>query len=366
VSGASSASTVAASPGDTGAPGTPAGPAPINGWPCPEAPNGRLLPSDLGRIEEDALLRHGGRAALYAVGDGAGDYHPERPPLVLVHGLNGDPDDLQSVVDRYEGGPYQVYVLAYDDNGRRTGFNGDDLANELRGLSQTLGPGREVRIVGHSMGGIVARRALNELSAGRAGGIERFGKVQLYAIDTPWHGFDGPADRGIGRLLMGLVRPFMPDGLEDMRAESEMFTGDPDDANPARRLGLFGVSLPDNVEVDLVFAASGDQARDFSESPLNSLPDRIVQQYQGGTPIGSSGPTEVRNFWRALVSSTAFPAMHREIVGLKREGRLDADTARAALERHFPRLPGDHVSVLAPHPGETDALTVMDRRFRRP
>jgi pimeloyl-ACP methyl ester carboxylesterase len=242
-------------------------------------------------MTENELLRPGKKGALYALGNSPADFHADREPLVLVHGIQGDPKVLQSVVDRFrDSSRYQLYVLCYDDNGRRTSLNGNDLAEEMRSLERRLGRGRDVAIVAHSMGGIVARQALNQLSAGTGRGIERFGDVRLIAADTPWHGYPGPSDRGAEGVFMDIARAFMNDGLEDMRAASAMFAGDPDGPDPAARAGLLGVELADNVSTNLVFAAEGNNVSDYSESFLRPLAKSLLYLTSTGTtsPSGAS------------------------------------------------------------------------------
>src|SRR5439155_4100839 len=129
----------------------------------------------------------GGRATIWGLGDGPGDYHPEREQVLLVHGLQGAPSDLQPVCDRLRGGPFQLHVVAYNSYRERTSINGDELADELA----TLRPmnGGRLTIVAHSMGGIVARQAVNHLVAGARPALRWYRRLRLLAIDTPWHGY---------------------------------------------------------------------------------------------------------------------------------------------------------------------------------
>lgn len=347
----------------------PAAPAPINGWPSARAPNGRVLPFDLSKILEDDLLTRTHRVALHALGDGPDDFHPEREPLILVHGIRGDPGpEFQALVDRLRGSPrHQLYVLAYDDFHRRTELNGVDFARELSTLRERhLGPDRDVTIVGHSLGGIVTRRALNELAAGPDRGLERFGDVRFVAVDTPWHGYSGPSDRGVEGFFMSFARPFMPDGLEDMRAASNLFRGDPDGRTVPERAGLYGVELPRNVTVDLLFAEQGDQVQDFTEADLTALAPQLVRHYRDAVPV--EGDRRLLNFWRALGSSRTHAAFEDEMRAAARDGRLDEDCVRAALLRHYPRFAGDHSGVLDAAPaggaGRASLVDYLTERLR--
>lgn len=319
--------------------------------------NGRLLPTNVRSLEEDSLLRDGKKPALYAVGD---TFHPGREPLILVHGINGDFGDLQPLVDRYRKDErFQLYLLAYGDKKRRTSQNGDGFADELRRLSQALGPKRNVTIVAHSMGGLVTRRALNELTAGPGGGIDELGRVRFVAIDAPWSGFAGPSDRGLPGFTMKIVAAFMPNGLEDMRAKSNMFRGEPKSDNAARRAGLFGVELPRKVQTTLVFAQHGDEALDYTEKPVTPLASELARFYTCGEAV--DGDERVTNVYKALRSARTFPSFEKEVKALAASGRLDEAAVRAALERAFPRFPGDHVSVIAGEP----FLAHLDRLLGR-
>ena len=161
------------------------------GWFNARAPYGELLPLDLRTVENEKLSKSKG-ATLYAVGANKDDYQPELPPLVLVHGYTGHPAELEKIA-REMHGKFQVYVLAYPDDGAGLpdviGY-GRGLANELKALKhhKAYSPeSQELTIVAHSMGGLVSRWALDEMfQAGHVGG------VRLLEVDTPSHGYSIP------------------------------------------------------------------------------------------------------------------------------------------------------------------------------
>ena len=310
---------------------------------------------DISRRRERQLLGPGGRAALYAVATARQPFNPDAEPLILVHGLVGSAAELSSVVERLDGA-FQPYLMLYDDLGRRTSLSGDDLAAAIARRARGEWRGRDVTIVAHSLGGIVARRALDRLALDPGHSLEALGRVRLVAVDSPWHGFAGPSDRGAGRAAMALVRPLLPDGLEDMRARSSLFVGDPGSEDATERAGLFGVALPDSVVIDLVFAARGAQVLDYTEGVLAQLPAAIAAWYAHDQPV--RGEQRIVNYWRALLSSSNFAAFREELEPLARAGRLEAAAVSLALARHFPRFAGDHVSVLAAGSGLIDHLAV--------
>jgi pimeloyl-ACP methyl ester carboxylesterase len=347
-------SALVAAPTLVAAPAPVGAPAPVNGWAAPAAPNRRILPLDLSRLDESKLLRSGKQAALYAIGASATDYKRERLPVILVHGIRGAPKDLQAVATRLARPDRQIHVLAYDGWGRRTSQSGSDFADELRTLQRFLGGKREIVILAHSMGGLVSRWALNELYIGPAKGLERFARVRLYTADSPWHGYGGPSDRGVEGWAMNFVRVFMPDALEDMRAKSNMFQGDPGSRDPAAKAGLLKPILPENAEVDVVFAQQGSDIWDYTEPQLQPLVGKLVAYYRTEAPV--RGEAWLENFWKALIQARNFYAFDDEVEGLSLKGKLDDAAMRAALLRHYPRFPGDHMGVLQEHKGQRSLL----------
>lgn len=284
-------------------------------------PGASLPLTGLAEVREDPLLAPGRRPVILAVRDGADALHPEREPLLVLHGIKADFGDVAPMIERLVGqGRFQVHVLAYADVRRRTSQNGQDLA-EL--LVQRFA-GRRLTLVAHSLGGIVARAALNELAAD--GRLAQFPRVRLVGVDVPWHGYKGPPDG----LRMALVRPFMPDGYEDMRARSPMFQY------------LYARELPANVAVLLVVARSGDQALDYRELP--GVPAELARRLREEPPDPKLD-IQVRHAADAIWQSEVGRRLRRERPQTTDE--VTTDQVTAALERGLLRLPGDHSSVLA-------------------
>lgn len=309
----------------------------------PDAPRARLVRVDeVAGLREDPLLGPDRSPAILPVADARGAHHPRRAPLLVVHGIKADFGDVAPLVAHLaDQDRYQVHLVAYADVKRRTSLNGDRLA----GLLVEQFRGRPLTFVAHSMGGIVVRRALNRLAA--SGQLACFPRVRVLAVDTPWHGYDGPRDG----VRMSFARAFMPDGYEDMRARSPMFSGDDRARDPLDRAGLFGVELPASVRIHMVVAQQGDQALDYTELPqvAGQLARRLdLEPFEEGVDV------QVRHAVTALAQSEVGRAIARERVPLT-PGRV-----RAALERLVPRLPGDHSTVLA-----SDAFFAAVDRFLR-
>lgn len=315
------------------------------------APQGRLIREPLRTCDEMQLLRPGGEPALYAIAASDGTYQAGRRPALLVHGLGGHPADLGELAEHLSRAGHQVYVLFFDDMGRRVRENGAGLAREIGVLSRQLGPGRDLTLIAHSAGGLIARHALNLLS--HAGDLARFAEVQFFAIDTPWHGYFGPSDRTLlGKLRMSVARPFLPDGIEDLRAESELFIGEPRGSHAALRLGLLRYPLAANVRVHLYFAQDGDEVHDYTEGVIAQLSERVAAYYQSHTPL--RGDPRLQNFWHALIGTHGYFAFQEELRGLADAGRLDPEAVRSALLRYFPKFSGDHSGVLSARPDSAE------------
>lgn len=88
------------------------------------APHGQLIREPLTACDEMQLLRPGREPSLYAVAAPDGSYRAGRRAALLVHGLDGHPADLSELAERLSQANYQVYVLFFDDMGRRVRDNG--------------------------------------------------------------------------------------------------------------------------------------------------------------------------------------------------------------------------------------------------
>lgn len=243
------------------------------------------VPLDLSAFNEDKYLGPKKEARLVALGDKDHPFDPSKLPLILVHGIRGNPSDLQAIIQRMKNTHYQIYILAYADFKRRTSLNGADLYAELKKLNR-----EKFTIVAHSMGGLVARKALSDMIC--HADIENK-QIRLFTIDTPWHGFHGPPDS----VRFSLARPFIPNGLEDMRARSNFFKE------------LNRVSFPSSIMVDIAFAEHGEETLDYTDFQLD--------------------PYQRRNLESAL----------------KMTGKYKMAKTQG-MEKYFPRFPGNHTSVI--------------------
>lgn len=260
---------------------------------------------DLSSFKEDASLGENGEAKLYALTE----LDRTKVPVIFVHGIFGEPRELEPIIAPFRGSRYQLYVLAYSDLHLRTSLNGKDFGKQLMILrDQVIGPDRDITIIAHSMGGLVSREALRTLGPE----LIEFGKIRLYTADTPWHGFAGPSDQGLGRHFMRMARLLMPDGLEDMRAKSDFFSN------------LYAEKLPGNVLIHLAFAEEGKDIKDYTEMNFRK------------------NSAKSKNLSQALESSINYKKFDEEF----KMSDQSEETTKILWLKHFPRFSGNHDGIL--------------------
>lgn len=338
-----------------------------------------LSPSDLDEATEKArVAENGGRGLLLPYLR----FDPEAAPYVLVHGLMDSAASLRPLADRIDAaGGRQVYLFLYDDAGRYLDRTGDDLARALVGMSAAASPpapstrAPAIRLVAHSMGGIVARCAMCSLidpewfpemsaepgapaplrgtSLAEVAGIrldrsyvDAFARVDLVAIDTPWQGFTDI--RVEVRNKMDREASYV-----DMVAGSALFAA------------LYATKFPPTftlnyIEADNVAAGESlDKIVAFGE--LGDEAVGAIKSFFAGDGGALDEQIRLRNQIRSLEAEADFPALAAKLQAEAIAGRLSTDRFRAIISEAIPKLPGSHVSILQ-HPGLFDEI---ERTFAR-
>ena len=171
----------------------------------------------------------------------AGAYQAGKVPVVFIHGLLGVPGQWSVMLDRLSGEPairarYQFLTFRYDSL-RSIAESGSLLAQALDEASRRFDPeGRDhcfdrVVVVGHSMGGLVAKAALGALERrcpgplrtwADRGGPTRASRVGRYVfIATPHRG--APINRGAIRSVGSwLARKLSPPSAADGTQQSSV------------------------------------------------------------------------------------------------------------------------------------------------
>ena len=120
-------------------------------------------------------------------------YDPNRVPVLFVHGISGSPQDWRPMIEKLDRKLYQPWVHHYPGC-----FRVDRSAGALAGMLMKLKTDLKVTklvVVGHSMGGLVSRAAIQQLAPAAGDGfVERF-----VSISVPWGGHES-ATTGVARL----------------------------------------------------------------------------------------------------------------------------------------------------------------------
>lgn len=166
-------------------------------------------------------------------------YDPRKTPILFVHGATGSPANwkyLASRIDRTKFQPWFAYYPAAPHLDRI----GEQLVRALSSLKVKYRYDRLI-LVGHSMGGLVTRAALNYVMGNAATGREV--NVPLFVtISSPWNGHSGAA---LGVEYSPVVAPMW----EDMDPGSAFLRSLPD------------TPLPAETEFDLFFSYRSDAGR---------------------------------------------------------------------------------------------------------
>ncbi len=213
--------------------------------------------------------------------------------LVLVHGIDGTPRDFKTLVASIDRSRYHVWLFYYP-SGLRLDQLGVVLAGGVQRVAAERPKGLQVAIVAHSMGGLVGRRAVNELcSKGRPP------YLKLYAsFDTPYGGVEAAA----GAVKRGTE--LVPSWV-DVAAGSPFLTR------------LYATPIPKDLPFHLFFGwgEPGDHGPAPAGDGTIALPSQLDPRVQvaatrmmgyGSTHVGVlSNPEALAELGRVLETTTA-------------------------------------------------------------
>jgi len=83
------------------------------------------------------------------------EYERDKIPVVLVHGVNGGPDDLKSIINTLDRKRFQPWILYYP-SGVRLNMVSNYLVKAVAEVQNRFGT-RKLIVIAHSMGGLVTR-----------------------------------------------------------------------------------------------------------------------------------------------------------------------------------------------------------------
>jgi triacylglycerol esterase/lipase EstA (alpha/beta hydrolase family) len=184
----------------------------------------------------------------------------DRIPVLFVHGAGGYPQQWQTIINHLDRSRYQPWILHYP-SGLRLGLLGEFLEKYLAEL-QIRHQFDRLFIVAHSMGGLIARCALNHNIENRSTTFIK----HLVTIATPWQGHPA-ATYGVEQS------PVVVPSWYDMAPDSPFLKR------------LQATALPPGVAFDLLFGYRGDARQNGQLSDgtvmLSSVLDDAMQAAAG-------------------------------------------------------------------------------------
>jgi len=208
-----------------------------------------------------------------------GEPNPRLPFILLVHGLSGTPRDFKALIASIDRSKYQILVFNYP-SGMPLDKMGSTLAFTMREIERLDPIEPRLVVIAHSMGGLVARRALNEVCGGG-----RPGWLRLYiSWDTPYGGEDS-AERGVrgGRDMVPSWR--------DLATGSSFVEG------------LYSTSLPKDLPFYLFFGWGNGESR--GPNPAGDGTIRLRSQLD---PRAQAAATRLLGFEQTHVGILGDPA----------------------------------------------------------
>lgn len=112
-------------------------------------------------------------------------YDPTKVPVLFVHGLTGTGQDWEQVIYSMDRTRFQPWIMQYP-SALRLDLLGKTLNNAVKEL-QIRHKFKDLIVVAHSMGGLIARKFINENASQNNKEV-----VKLFvSIATPWKGHEG-------------------------------------------------------------------------------------------------------------------------------------------------------------------------------
>jgi len=146
-----------------------------------------------------------------------------QPVLVLVHGVRGRAGDFQGLAQALAGRGHQAVAFSYRDRDSLMVSSGR-LARCLESLAAAM-DGQRIIVIGHSLGGLIARKAL---VSDREDPLRSAARLTLVTIATPFGGIRaaGASERPLAQILsLGLSelisRAINGDKWREITASSE-------------------------------------------------------------------------------------------------------------------------------------------------
>jgi len=321
-------------------------------------------------LENEIVRTHGG-AKLVPVGG----FDATLEPVVVVHGITDSGSWMWDQVEHLQKQGKQVFMLMYKDEHQNPDVTGQQFARELQKLRQQHYPaGKPLTIVGHSLGGLAVRSALNSLqkpnwlwadTKGKPDPRAGFGEIKFVAFDTPWGGLEGGGWKQLA-LHLAIKNQGRGESLNNFHDSSKLMTKmDTVDLKGVRFAHLTATRISDPAFAGgpeflrrALWEASVPRLRDWDTEERAELFRFLID----GTRPDSH---KVHNFGRALRRDYRYPELReamlrhiaphvrRDLGNDKWEAHLAGRFSRAA-RKVMPPIKGDHATII-------DDYDVLDR-----
>jgi pimeloyl-ACP methyl ester carboxylesterase len=178
----------------------------------------RIHRGDLASLEDERFSARAGAIGYWQPADFALKYgmgisflepfDPHKIPVLCIRGASGSPSDFRTLIAALDRSKFQPWVFS-DPSGIRLDMAAAKLVHLLDDLQPLRGFAR-LLVVGHSMGGLVARAAVGKISARPN---QNYAGL-LVTIATPFAGHEA-AGQGVARspVVLPAWRDLAPDSL---------------------------------------------------------------------------------------------------------------------------------------------------------
>jgi pimeloyl-ACP methyl ester carboxylesterase len=219
-------------------------------------------------------------------------YDDRRTPVFLVHGINGSPRDFEPLVSHFRGSRYQPVVFYYP-----TGMALADASRELGTRMQEFlerHPTDRFAVVGHSLGGLVAKGLLDQFDVARL-----FPAWKTFVgMSCPWS--------GVAAAAQAKRLPVRPASWDDLAPTSSFI----------RRINT--TPFPDRLAFYMFFGARGGRSM---FSVLGNHDGRLTVDSMMNTPLAQAAE-DTFGFYEDHVSILAAPRVFQRL-----DAVLDHDLA---------------------------------------
>ncbi len=186
-------------------------------------------------------------------------FDPKKIPVLFIHGANGTPQSWVPIIERMDRETFQPWLFSY-----ASGLYLDDVTRLLRQAMSQMYLRYQFKkyiIVAHSMGGLIARAAINlAVQKGRGHEIPQL----LVTISTPWGGHQG-AQNALDYSPIGIIPSWV-----DLAPESPF------------QKKLYETQLPSTVNHYLFFSYKGGRniISDVSNDGVVTLASQLKANVQ--------------------------------------------------------------------------------------